>query len=198
MVSQIIGSNRSTSGDLTCSIISAVSRDQTSSTDRRDMVYGLLSLIAPEEAQIIGSDDDIAISQVYAKATYASSLVRKTLDILFGKPLHSQSSVTGLPTWAFDSTLPPRLINVPRTIGYSMESPGLCRSSVKLDADMLTFRITGQRFDAIKESMELDADDRWMKSRVCSCILQGPSRFGHGRRKSTFGKQPHTENRHTA
>jgi hypothetical protein len=140
----------------------------THSTDPRDMVYCLLSLITPEEAQIIGSDYSITTSQVYAKATYASFIVRKNLDILFGKALRSQPSVVGLPTWAFDFALPSFLIKVPRTIHYS---PEMHRRYVRLDADKLTLRVRGQHFNTIKMSMELDADDHGIKSRFANAFF---------------------------
>lgn len=143
----------------------------TYSTDPRDAVYSLLSLITPEEAQIIGSDYRVTASQVYAKATYASFIVRKNLDILFGKPLRSQPSVTGLPTWALDFGLPSHLIKLPTTINYCIQSSPLSRPFVRLDADMLTLRVNGHRFDTIKESMNLDENDQSMKSRFATAFF---------------------------
>lgn len=54
----------------------------TSATNPRDQVYSLLSLTKADEARIIGSDYSITTSQVFAKATYASFIVRKNFDML--------------------------------------------------------------------------------------------------------------------
>ena len=141
----------------------------TCSTDPRDMVYSLLSLITPEEAQIIGSDYNITTGQVYAKATYASFIVRDNLDLLFGKPLHSRPYTVGLPCWAFDFGLPPSFhIKIPRTISYHTD---MRPRHIRLDADKLTLRIRGQCFDIIKESMELGTDDHLMKGQFANAFF---------------------------
>ena len=71
------------------------------STDPRDMVYSLLSLIDPKEAEVIGSSYKRSLGEVFAQATFAAMTIQRKLEILrfvdIGTARHDD-----LPTWVLD------------------------------------------------------------------------------------------------
>ena len=145
-----------------------VRQTDTHGPDPRDLVYSLLSLITQDEARIIGSNYGITTSQVYAKATYASFIVRQNFDMLIGK--HVQS-LEELPSWAFDFSAPPPSITLPTAITFASEIPSLPGGLVNLDTDLLTVHVRGHLFDDIGSFMDLKTRERSIASRFESAFF---------------------------
>ncbi|KAL9107576.1 MAG: hypothetical protein Q9227_007576 [Pyrenula ochraceoflavens] len=68
-------------------------------TNKRDMVYSILGLIGPREAELIGSDYTIPYPQVYSRATFVSMEVQHSLDILNLVRLNPEARPEELPSW---------------------------------------------------------------------------------------------------
>ena len=72
-------------------------------TDRRDFVYSLRGLINDNEADMLIPDYESPVSEIYAKATFASIVNRQDFDILkFVKLRPDPFEDSQLPSWSID------------------------------------------------------------------------------------------------
>ncbi|KAK4548492.1 hypothetical protein LTR36_009402 [Oleoguttula mirabilis] len=107
-------------------------------TEPRDIIYSVLSLITPQEQEIIGSRYDIPEAQVFAKATFAVLKAKDRTHVLsFVKPTNGGVDAD-LPTWTINFSDPNTSLLVPRE---SHEDEGYSLSiSISEDCKQLTMR----------------------------------------------------------
>lgn len=125
-------------------------------TDARDMIYSVLGLIDGREADMIGSDYTSKCTVVFAKATFASMVVRRDFDILCLVRL-TGCGRDGIPSWAVNfANLEASDVDAMRR----SERRGIVldddlQIQVALDASAQALTLSGARFDTIADCVSL-------------------------------------------
>ncbi|KAH9827688.1 HET-domain-containing protein [Teratosphaeria destructans] len=139
---------------------------QATCTDPRDKVYSLVSMIYPEEAEIIGSDYTRSVGQVFARATFASMTVLGNLDILRLVDFVATRDPK-IPTWAVDFTtnrLPASRVDIHGTAVHRGRKPdhSLTKSrqtfKLKSTCGFCLLQLCGTRVDEIVDTLCLPLD----------------------------------------
>jgi hypothetical protein len=145
--------------------------------DGRDKVYSILSLIDPEEASLVPPDYTIPINEVYARATFASIVVRGCFDILARRRFFQNNEVVRHLTWAVDFN---RIDHGRLYMTYKWDSvqwPGQradCRATVTLAPDASHLLAGGCQFGRIVDIFRITSllpEDR--TSPALERILEG-------------------------
>ncbi|KAF2768650.1 hypothetical protein EJ03DRAFT_328131 [Teratosphaeria nubilosa] len=174
---------------------------QATCTDPRDKVYSLLSMIYPEEAEIIGSDYTRSVGQVFACATFASMVVLENLDILRLVDFVATRDLE-IPTWAVDFTtnrLPASRVDVHGTSVHRGRKPGhsLTESptpfKLKFTTESCSLQLCGTKVDEVVDTLRLPLDSTEVvgKSLADALVSFVQSAFAQGLVDPSLWNQKH-------
>lgn len=165
---------------------------QAAADHPRDEVFGLLNLITPQEASIIGSDCSLAKEQVFARATFASLVIQQSMKVLELAQFNSSQSPE-LPSWVvnFDNAdLPTYLasdafefgLNLPKTyvqLSMAFNLDPDCKYLTIINAIILDRIVTTLNFEGNKNTQHGISFARRIITFLRDALLKRPLTDGY-------------------